>query len=70
LKDKARNKAIPYIIYSTYQECRNEILHYDSYRNNRITLEDADFYIRRIEDAIEKAYLTFKPKTLMIDVVN
>lgn len=59
LKDKARDRAVPHIIYSTYQECRNEILHYDSYRDNKITLDDAEFYIKRIDDAISKAYNTF-----------
>jgi hypothetical protein len=62
LKDKARDKAIPHIIYSTYQECRNQIFHHDSYRDSKITLEDADFYIRRIDDAISKAYKTFVNK--------
>ncbi len=61
LKDKARDKAIPHVIYSTYQECRNQILHYDQYRDNRITsFEDAKFYRRRILDAIDKAYQTFR----------
>ena len=61
LKDKARDKAVPHVIYSTYQECRNQILHYDQYRDNRIkSYEDAEFYCRRIIYAIEKAYETFK----------
>lgn len=61
LKDKTRDKAVPFVIYSTYQECRNQIIHYDSYRDNRIkTLQEAEFYINRIFDAIEKAYKTFK----------
>ena len=60
LKDQARDKAIPYIIYSTYQECRNLIFHYDPYRDNRLkSIGDADFYQRRIDDAIKKAFETF-----------
>lgn len=61
LKDKGRDKVIPYTIYSTYQECRNMIFHYDHYRDNRLTtLDDAQFYVRRIEHAIDKAYETFR----------
>lgn len=61
VKDKTRDKAIPYVIYSTYQECRNQIIHYDSYRDNRVkSLDEARFYLERIEDAIEKAYDAFK----------
>jgi hypothetical protein len=61
LKDRTRDKAIPFVIYSTYQECRNQIMHYDSYRDNRIkSIEEARFYIYRIDDAIEKAYKTFR----------
>ena len=61
LKDQARDKTIPHVIYSTYQECRNLILHYDPYRDNRLkTIEDAEFYERRISDAIKKAYETFQ----------
>lgn len=61
LKDRARDKAIPYVIYSTYQECRNLIFHYDPYRDNRLkTIDDAEFYYRRITDAIKKAYETFQ----------
>ena len=60
LKDKARDKVIPHVIYATYQECRNEIFHYDEFRDKRIkTISDADFYRRRIIDAIYKAYDTF-----------
>lgn len=55
-----RDKVIPHVIYATYQECRNQILHYDPYRDNRIkSIEDAKFYQRRILDAIDKAYETF-----------
>jgi hypothetical protein len=61
LSDRARDKAIPHVIYSTYQECRNQILHYDQYRDNRIeSMEDAVFYHRRILHAIDKAYETFR----------
>lgn len=61
LKDKARDKAIPHVIYSTYQECRNQILHYDQHRDSRIkSFDDAKFYQRRILDAIDKAYQTFR----------
>jgi len=61
LRDKTRDKAIPFVIYSTYQECRNQILHYDPYRDNRLkTIEDAEYYQRRIIDAIIKAFNTFK----------
>lgn len=61
LRDNARDKVIPYLIYSTYAECRNQILHHDQYRDNRLkTIEEADFYARRISDAIYKAYITFK----------
>lgn len=61
LKDQARDKAIPHVIYSTYQECRNLIFHYDPYRDNRLkTIEDAEFYERRISDAIKKAFETFQ----------
>jgi hypothetical protein len=63
LEDKARDKTVPHIIYSTYQECRNKIFHYDLYRDDRIkTIEDAEFYKKRIEYAIEKAYETFVKK--------
>ena len=61
LKDKARDKTVPHIIYSTYQECRNNILHYDSYKDNRIkNIKDAEFYARRIMHAIDKVYESFK----------
>jgi hypothetical protein len=61
LKDKTRDKAVPYVIFATYQECRNQILHYDPYRDNRIkNIDTARFYIERILDAIDKAYDTFK----------
>lgn len=61
LKDKARDKTVPHIIYSTYQECRNNILHYDSYKDNRIKkIEDAEFYVKRIIHAIDKVYESFK----------
>jgi len=61
LRDKARDKMIPHVIYSTYAECRNQILHHDPYRDNRLkTIEEADFFVRRISDAINKAYTTFK----------
>ena len=60
LEDKARDKSVPHIIYSTYQECRNKIFHYDLHRDDRIkTIKDAEFYKKRIEYAIEKAYETF-----------
>ena len=63
LQDKARDKTVPHVIYSTYQDCRNKIFHQDSFRDNRIkTVEEADFYRKRIEDAIEKAYETFIKK--------
>lgn len=61
IKDKSRDKVVPHVIYSTYQECRNQILHYDQYRDNRIvSMEDAEFYVKRILHAIDKAYDTFK----------
>lgn len=61
LRDKKRDKAVPYVIFSTYQECRNQILHYDTYRDLRLkTIEDAEFYIRRIDDAMQKAIQVFK----------
>lgn len=60
LKDKARDKVVPHVIYSTYQECRNQIFHYDQYRDRRIkTVSEAEFYRKRILDAIYKAYDTF-----------
>ncbi len=61
LKDKTRDKVIPHVIFSVYQECRNQILHYDQYRDNRIdNIEGAYFFMQRIEDAIVKAFNTFK----------
>lgn len=61
LRDKVRDRAIPHLIYTTYQECRNQILHYDPYGNTKLaTVEDASFFLRRIEDAIVKAYDTFE----------
>lgn len=61
LKDKARDKTVPHVIYSTYQECRNHIFHYDPYRDNRLKrIEDAEFYSRRILHAIDKVYESFK----------
>ncbi len=60
LKDRSRDKAIPHVIYSTYQECRNQILHHDQFKDRRIkTFSEAEFYRRRILDAIYKAYSTF-----------
>lgn len=60
LKDKARDRAIPHVIYSTYQECRNQIFHYDQFRDSRIKkYGEAVFYKKRILDAIYKAYDTF-----------
>ncbi len=61
LKDRSRDKSVPHVIYSTYQECRNQIFHYDQYRDNRLdSYDDAKFYCKRILYAIEKAYETFK----------
>lgn len=61
IKDHARDRVVPHIIYATYQECRNQILHYDPHKDNRIkNIEDVEFYVKRIMHAIDKAYETFK----------
>ncbi|MFA9288461.1 MAG: hypothetical protein ACEQSA_01100 [Weeksellaceae bacterium] len=61
--DAAREKAIPAVIYTVYQECRNEIMHFDIYQHPSKkairNIEEAKFFIKRIEDAIEKTYYTF-----------
>lgn len=63
LRDKARDKSIPHVIYSTYQECRNQLLHYDLYRDNRVkSIDEARFIYQRIIDAINKVYSTFIKK--------
>lgn len=59
LKDKARHKTIPYTVFATYQECRNEILHYDPYANNQLPLRRASYYQDRLEEAIIRAFDTF-----------
>lgn len=60
LPDKKRDKAIPSVIFSVYQECRNDILHFDLYRDHRIKdVNGAIFLYRRISDAIEKTYESF-----------
>lgn len=63
VSDKARERAIPAVIYTVYQECRNEIMHFDLYQHESKKvvkdINEADFFVRRIEDAIEKAYYTF-----------
>ncbi len=65
LADKVRDKSIPHTIYATYQECRNQILHYDSYRDNRLTsLNEVEFYLMRLDDAAQKAVDTFKNKKI------
>jgi len=59
LKDNKRDKSIPPLIYTVYQECRNNILHYDLHRNTSVnSYEDAQFLAQRIEDAIVKAYVS------------
>ncbi|MDO8497659.1 MAG: hypothetical protein Q7S61_03880 [bacterium] len=56
IKDK-RYKTLTSIVYSVYQECRNEILHYDLIGNVKIhSLDDVKFTYKRIEDAIIKTY--------------
>jgi len=58
LVDKKRDKTLPSNIFSVYQECRNDILHYDLHRNIAVySLDQAEFYYDRIEDAIGKCYI-------------
>lgn len=59
LKDNVRDRTIPMVIFTTYQDCRNKFLHYDPYSGNKLTKEDAEISRSRIIDSIKKAYDTF-----------
>lgn len=62
LRDKKRDKTVPLVIFTTYQDCRNKILHYDPYSVNKLAKDDAEIFRGRILDAIKKAYDTFITK--------
>ncbi len=62
LRDARRDKAVPHEIFATYQEYRNQLVHYDTHRDTRVsTADDAKFMIRRIETVILRTYAALNP---------